>query len=101
MRRIAIVGALAVAIVIVRSRSPQLHERLMASCEKTFERMPDTFPPKKMMLGIDEIRATTSRTEQALRARLEDAVEPKANEAVTRALAARVGASAGAVPATW
>lgn len=83
MRRIALVGVLAgVGILILRSRMPQLHERVMAQCEAMFERMPDTFPPKKMMLGIEEIRATTERTEQPLRC---GCAEPKTNEDVHHA----------------
>ena len=83
MRRIAIIGALAgIGILILRGRMPKLHDRLMAHCEGTFERMPDTFPPKKMMRGIEEIRATTARIEQLLELRADDAVESKMAEAV-------------------
>ena len=83
MRRIAIIGALAgVGILILRSRMPKLQERMMAHCEGMFERMPDTFPPKKIMRGIDEIRATTARIEQLLEVRADEAVEPKVAEGV-------------------
>lgn len=62
MRRIAVLGALvAVGLVALRGRVPKLHERLMARCEAMFERMPDTFPPKRMLGGIEEIRANTAR----------------------------------------
>ena len=62
MRRIVIVGAfVGVGILIVRARVPKLHERLMARCEAMFERMPDTFPPKQMMRGIEETRVKTGR----------------------------------------
>ena len=70
MRRMVVVGALVgVAVVIVRWWVPGLHERLMARCEGTFDRMPDTFPPKRMMRGIDEIRATTARIQELVEAR--------------------------------
>lgn len=83
MRRIAIIGALAgVGILILRSRMPKLQERMMAHCEGMFERMPDTFPPKKIMRGIDEIRATTARIEQLLEVGADEAVEPKVSEGV-------------------
>jgi hypothetical protein len=83
MRRIAIIGALAgVGILILRGRMPNLHERVMAHCEGMFERMPDTLPPKKMMRGIEEIRATTAQIEQLLELRADEAVEPKVAEAV-------------------
>jgi hypothetical protein len=62
MRRIVIVGVVAgVAFLIVRARGRPLHERLMARCEAMFDRMPDDFPPKRMVRGIDEIRGTTAR----------------------------------------
>ena len=83
MRRIAIIGALAgVGILVLRGRVPKLLERVVAHCEGMFERMPDTFPPKKMMRGIEEIRATTARLEQLLELRADPAVEPKAAGAV-------------------
>jgi hypothetical protein len=70
MRRIAIVSALVgVGILIVRPRMPKLHERLMARCEGMLDRMPETFPPKKMMRGIDEISVSTARILELLEAR--------------------------------
>jgi hypothetical protein len=83
MRRTAIIGALVgVGLLALRGRMPKLHERVMAHCEGMFERMPDTFPPKKMMRGVEEIRATTARIEQLLDRRADEAVEPKVAEAV-------------------
>lgn len=82
MRRMAMIGALAgVGVLILRRRLPGLHERLMAHCEGMFERMPDTFPPTKMMRGIEEIRAT-ARIERLLVVRADEAVEPKVAEVV-------------------
>ena len=83
MRRTAIIGALVgVGLLALRGRMPKLHERVMAHCEAMFERMPDTFPPKKMMGGIEEIRARTARIVQLLEDRADEAVEPKAAEGV-------------------
>jgi hypothetical protein len=83
MRRTAIISALAgVGILILRGRMPKLHERVTAHCEGMFERMPDSFPPKKMMHRLEEIRATTARIEQLLEVRADDAGEPKVAEAV-------------------
>jgi hypothetical protein len=39
---------------------------MMAACKGMFEQMPDDFPPKKMMDGIEEIRANTARTLELL-----------------------------------
>jgi hypothetical protein len=69
MRRLLIVGALlGIGTLIVRARVPRLHERLMARCEAMFERMPDTFPPKKMMRGIEEVQVNTRRILELLSA---------------------------------
>ena len=77
MRRIVIVGALGAACVLIaRARLPKLHERLMARCEAMFERMPDTFPPKRMMRGIEEIRVNTARTMELLETGPDQAAAP-------------------------
>lgn len=79
MRRIVIVGAfVGVGILIVRARVPKLHDRLVARCEAMFERMPDTFPPKTMMRGIEETRVTTGRILELLETRTKVADEPVA-----------------------
>ena len=70
MRRFAIAAALvAVGVLVVRVRLRNLHERLAARCEAMFDRMPDTFPPKKMMHGIEETRVQTTRILELLEAR--------------------------------
>jgi hypothetical protein len=75
MRRLVIVGALVgVGLVVVRTRGSKLHERLMAGCERMFERMPDDFPPKKAMRGIDDIRANTARIVDLLESRTDSGV---------------------------
>ena len=33
----------------------------MAGCERMFEQMPDDFPPKRMLRGIEETRSNTAR----------------------------------------
>ena len=77
MRRIVILGALVGAgALVLRAVGVQLHERLAARCEAMFERMPDTFPPKKMMLGIEDIQAKTATIQELL-----DADEAKAAQA--------------------
>ena len=70
MRRIAIGAALAgIGVLVARASAPKLHARLMAGCERMFEQMPDSFPPKRMMRGIEEIRANTARTLKLLEQR--------------------------------
>lgn len=62
MRRFLIFGVLVgVGILALRARAPRLHERLVERCEAMFDRMPDTLPPKRMLRGIEEIRANTAR----------------------------------------
>ena len=68
MRRILIVGALAgVGFLIVRAIAPKLRDRLMARCEAMFEQMPDDFPPKRMMRGIEEVRVEYGADRRATR----------------------------------
>ncbi|MCD6016103.1 MAG: hypothetical protein K0R88_2187 [Solirubrobacterales bacterium] len=77
MRRIAIGAALAgLGVLAVRRLAPKLHERLLARCERMFEKMPDDFPPKRMMRGIEEIRANTARTLELVEQRKQAGSEP-------------------------
>lgn len=69
MRRIAIGAALTGAGLVARALAPKLHARLLARCERMFEQMPDDFPPKRMMRGIEEIRTNTARTLELLEER--------------------------------
>lgn len=70
MRRLVIVAALMGAgVLVVRALAPRLHARLMAGCERMFEQMPDSFPPKRMLHGIEEIRVSSARTLALLEAR--------------------------------
>jgi hypothetical protein len=70
MRRIAIRAALIGGVVVAaRMLAPRLHARMMAACKGMFEQMPEDFPPKRMMGGIEEIRANTARTLELLEQR--------------------------------
>jgi hypothetical protein len=66
----AVIGGVVVA---ARVLAPKLHARMMAACKGMFERMPEDFPPKRMMGGIEEIRANTARTLELLEQRTEAA----------------------------
>lgn len=82
MRRIVIGVALAgVGVLFLRRLEPPLHERLMARCLRMFEEMPDDFPPKRMMGGIEEIRANTARILELLETRKDDQDEPEVPDA--------------------
>jgi hypothetical protein len=70
--RVTLVGA---GVLAARALVPKLHARLLAACEHMFDEAPDSFPPKRMLRGIDEIRANTARTLVLLEAR-EHAREP-------------------------
>lgn len=88
MRRIAIGAALAgVGVVVARALAPKLHARLLAACERMFEQVPDTFPPKRMMQGIDELRANTARALELLEERDQASeAEPLGEAASARAV---------------
>jgi hypothetical protein len=51
-----------------------------------FERMPDAFPPKKMMRGIEDIRAKTARILDLLEADQEQAAKPEFGDAAGEAV---------------
>ena len=79
MRRIVTAAALTgVGVLVARAVIPKLklHERGMAGCERMFQQMPEDFPPKRMMRGIEEIRAHTARTRELLEGRKTDEAEP-------------------------
>ncbi|HEU6446663.1 MAG TPA: hypothetical protein VFL61_16550 [Gaiellaceae bacterium] len=88
MRRIAIGAALTgVGLLVARVLAPKLHARLLAGCERMFEQMPDDLPPKRMMRGIEEIRANTARALELLEERKEAGqAEPHGEGASTRAV---------------
>ncbi|HSI79823.1 MAG TPA: hypothetical protein VK919_04140 [Solirubrobacterales bacterium] len=88
MRRILIGAALSgVGVVVARALGPKLHERLMARCEAMFERMPEDFPPKRMMRGIEEVRANTTRTLELLEEReVTGGAEPPGEASATQAV---------------
>ena len=72
MRRMARAAAFTGAgVLVVRAIVPKLklHERAMAACEGMFKQMPEDFPPKRMMRGIEEIRANSARTLELLEER--------------------------------
>lgn len=70
MRRIAFGAALTgIGVLVVRSLAPRVHAQLLAACERMFEELPDSFPPKRMLRGIEEISANSARTLELLERR--------------------------------
>lgn len=62
MKKVLVSAAvLLVAVVTVRRFGPALGKRAMRRCHDMFDRMPEDFPPKRMMNGIEEIREQNSR----------------------------------------
>ena len=49
------------ALAALRRFGPALGERAMSKCQQMFERMPEEFPPKRMLHGIEEIRDQNTR----------------------------------------
>lgn len=77
MRRIAILTALTVVgVMAARALAPRLHDRMLATCERMFEQMPEGFPPKRMLHGLEEARTNTARILELLEER--DQAEPTA-----------------------
>ena len=87
MKRLAIAAALiGGSVVVVRALAPKLHARMLAACRGMFEQMPDDFPPKRMMAGIEELRAHSARTLALLEEiKQADEVGPRIEPSSTRA----------------
>jgi hypothetical protein len=57
MKKVIIRGAVFVgAFAALRRFGPALKQRAMKKCAGMFQEMPEDFPPKRMLRGIDEIR---------------------------------------------
>ncbi len=77
MKKMLIGGAVvAAAAAVLRLFGPALGKRAMKRCEEMFGRMPEDFPPKRMMRSMEEIRQQNT---QILR-HLEQAGEQHAAE---------------------
>jgi hypothetical protein len=87
---LVVIGA---GLLVARALAPKLHARLVAGCERMFEQMPDSFPPKRMMRGIEEIRATSARTLALLEAHEQTREAETRRAASTGQRAARLGRS--------
>lgn len=67
MRRLTVAAVLTgFGVLAGRALAPRLHARMLAACERMFEQVPENFPPKRMLRGIEEIRANTARTLELL-----------------------------------
>ena len=61
MKRIVIGAAVLVgSLAALRRFGPALGGRAMRKCEEIFDRMPEDFPPKRMMRTLEEIREQNS-----------------------------------------
>lgn len=68
MKKLMVVAAVLVTgFFVLRRFGPRLKERAMRKCEEMFDRMPDRFPPKRMMRGIDEVRVQNAEILRLLR----------------------------------
>lgn len=62
MKKLIIGAAVFVgAVAALRRFGPALEERAMRKCEQMFDRTPEDFPPKRMLHGIEEIRAQNTQ----------------------------------------
>jgi hypothetical protein len=62
MKKMLIGAAVLVfGVAALRRFGPVLGEWAMRKCEEVFDRMPEEFPPKRMVRGIEEIREQNKR----------------------------------------
>jgi hypothetical protein len=70
MRRLTIGAAVIGGVVLAaRALGPKLHARMLETCKGMFEQMPEDFPPKRMMGGVEEVRTNTRRILELLEER--------------------------------
>jgi hypothetical protein len=60
---LTIVGGL---VLLARRFAPLIRERCTTACEHMLDEMPDAFPPKRMMISLDEIAAQNERVIELL-----------------------------------
>jgi hypothetical protein len=78
MKRLAISAAVIGGVVVAaRILAPNLHARMQAACKGMFEHMPEDFPPKRMLGGIEEIHANTTRILELLEERKQAEAKPQ------------------------
>ena len=54
-------GVCLLVLVAIRRFGPVLAARAMTRCQEMFDRMPEEFPPKRIVHGIEEIREQNSQ----------------------------------------
>lgn len=69
MRRLTLGAAVLGGVVAARVLVPKLHGRMLETCRGMFEQMPEDFPPKRIMGGIEEIRTNTAQILELLEER--------------------------------
>jgi hypothetical protein len=55
---LAIIGGM---VLLARRLGPQLRSRCVVACERMFDEMPDSFPPKRIMGNLEALRAQGER----------------------------------------
>ena len=60
---LAMIGGLA---LLARRFGPRIRERCLVACEHMLDEMPDSFPPKRMMISLDAIGAQNERVIELL-----------------------------------
>ena len=62
MRRFVIVVLLAAPIVLIaRKMAPAMRARCANACERMLAKMPESFPPNRMMADLETIKEQTER----------------------------------------
>lgn len=60
-KMIGIAVALVVVFAVLRRIGPALRDRAMAKCQEMFDRMPEDFPPKRLLQNLEEIGEQNAR----------------------------------------
>jgi hypothetical protein len=67
MKKAIIGGAVLVAgVAALRRFGPAIRGWAMRECQEMFDRMPEEFPPKRMMRSVEEVREQNERILEVL-----------------------------------
>ena len=92
MRRLAFSAAfVGFAVLGARLVMPRPHARMLAACRNMFEEMPEDFPPRRMLAGIQEIRLNSARALMLLEEQAGEGKNVHAGSSTARAAAQDVG----------
>ncbi|GMQ85117.1 MAG: hypothetical protein BMS9Abin07_0682 [Acidimicrobiia bacterium] len=77
MKRLTIMALLAAGVILAMRRmlqmgGPEMREKTSEACERMLSRMPESFPPNRMMADLDFLKEQSARLLDVLEGRTKD-----------------------------